>query len=909
MFHFFKKIALIPLFLCSIQLLAQNPSSVLRNNINKKFLEHLVKKGIDQVRHEHKLNGLVNDSILYLAADFHAKYLQDIKRLSHTENSDSMKTPQNRAEYFGAVNYSVGENILFIPYGVFIKPKKGKPYKIETYQDAADAMVQGWVNSPKHYQNIITPNFEITGVSISIDYSKNRIYAVQKFAEVFFKYEFEENKDFFKYSDFKVPDPINSHEDIDWGEHSKKYPYKIKPLKKDKNYENDIAKLKKSIGFQRIRVEKNSIYLEMDLNAAGLLEFIEKDKDGLAIEYINYMPFDCGNEEYYTLPSRRNGKHQLSDTLLIPVYRKDLIKGFKPKRKSTKFRILKEIKKKDKERKLFKKIIDGYRMPYYPDRFRYRIAKIPKKVKSGFYEMNLVYIKNKQIYYIQHFSGVCGEFHQEFNELEYISDFGEKEYVPIPQNRDLNFAFRFKKGKTNYSYKDLKPALDSLTNDEFIVLSADIDAFSSVEGSNKINSEIQKKRAESIVKALESKQSKKIQYKIETHSNWELFKTQIDSFEALSHLKDLDSVALASKLKDPKFTKPLERYLSKQRTAKVYIKTLYDLNDRTLSKFLRNQYVFHQNRLSENSKKLEENIMLEFENEDLKNEIKSKINSDLDTLKSILLFTFNKIKEGKLDTNIICELDYLGIDWTSPLFLNHFFMEDYFKIPTKKRRFNIQELSVFADLDNFYPKGAYNYLRYVIKEWDGEKELSGFKTEEIQYLLEEIGRTHRSLSSDLEKLKINFWFKAAEYHFKKKEVNKKNEYLLRIFLHYKDKNLDELYALKLAKFFVHFENFSHAVSIIEKFHDTTTNQEVIAYIYKLKYYNNIEYNKNEFAESCIKIRERLTKENWCKMFVGSCNISFQVFDHEKLRNFYCSECSEYKNEIQSLLSKKIISSK
>jgi hypothetical protein len=39
----------------------------------------------------------------------------------------------------------------------------------------------------------------------------------------------------------------------------------------------------------------------------------------------------------------------------------------------------------------------------------------------------------------------------------------------------------------------------------------------------------------------------------------------------------------------------------------------------------------------------------------------------------------------------------------------------------------------------------------------------------------------------------------------------------------------------------------------------------------------------------------LTHEEWCSMFVGPCNISFQLFDSEKARNLYCEECSEWKN--------------
>ncbi len=891
--------------LSSLFLIGHSPSSSLKGQINIKYLEHLVKVGVDEVRGTKNLKPLVNDSTLYIAAQFHSRYLLSIKKLSHAERNDTMTTPQMRADYFGAINYGVGENILYIPFDGKMKSKKGKIYNINTYQDAAEAMVRGWVNSKGHYKNIITSNYEITGLAIIVDYEKKRMYAVQKFAEVYFKYDFEENKSMFAFSNYVAPPAISSHDDITWEEYKEKYPYKIKPLDKtDDDYLPAMAALNKSVGFQRLKVVKSNVFLEMDVNADGLLNFLSKNKDGLAIEYINYIPFDCGNDDYYNLPSRRNNKSQLSDTLLIPVYRKSLIKGFKPRRKSAMTRMKKEMKskKENDDRGVFQKMIDGYNMPYYPDKFKYRIAKLPKNVAGGYYEMNLVYIKNRQIYRVQHFTGICGEFYQEFNELDYVSAFGEVEYVPVPRERNLNFDFHFKRGVSTYSYADLKPVLDSLTEDAFIVLSAEIDAFSSVEGSARINKEIQHKRAQSIIQAFESKQAAKIKPTINTYTSWDLFKNQITENDELASLRGLDSLGLVEKLKDKKFTSSIEPFLKKQRIANVKIKTLFDLNDKTLPNFIKREYVYHQKRMREKKENYDTYKVNNKRDSMQRERMKVSIMKELDTLKSIQLFVFNKIKSGQFKPSFIHELDYQSVDWTTDVFLNHFYMEEYFKVADNKRSFIIDKFEKYTQNGDFYPKGAYNYLRYLVKKWDGKKALPTLKTEEVQNLLENIGYQHPELKGDLQKLKINFWFKAAEYHFIEKETNLKNEYLTRIFLYYRDRELTEDHALKLAKFFVHFEYYQPAYVILNKFLPTTKNEDIITYIFKLNNYNNIENNNDEFAEACIKIREKISKQSWCDMFVGPCNISFQVFDHEGLRNFYCAECSELKNKIQKILT-------
>lgn len=173
----------------------QQPTKVDLQNFQSNYLEHLVKIGVDEVRAEHGLPVLVNDSILYRAADHHANYLLGLGRLSHTEDDSVLtRTPQDRAEYFGSTNYRVGENILFSRYHRIVKGKDGKEYDTHTYQGLANAIVSGWVNSPGHFKNIITPDYEITGLAISLDKDKGRVYACQKFAVADYQYTFTENK-------------------------------------------------------------------------------------------------------------------------------------------------------------------------------------------------------------------------------------------------------------------------------------------------------------------------------------------------------------------------------------------------------------------------------------------------------------------------------------------------------------------------------------------------------------------------------------------------------------------------------------------------------------------------------------------------------------------------------------------
>ena len=160
--------------------------SINLRTINKYYLEQLIKTKIDSVRIKNKREVLKEDSILYLTAGYHANYILENNVLSHTEKKPKMKTPQTRAEFFGAKNYLVGENIAYTYVNELIIEKNKKNTNI-TYQDVANDFVDMWVHSPRHFANIINKDYTLTAIAISFDEKTNKVYAVQNFAWIFLK--------------------------------------------------------------------------------------------------------------------------------------------------------------------------------------------------------------------------------------------------------------------------------------------------------------------------------------------------------------------------------------------------------------------------------------------------------------------------------------------------------------------------------------------------------------------------------------------------------------------------------------------------------------------------------------------------------------------------------------------------
>ena len=316
------------------------------SNFNSQYLEHLVKTGVDEVRKKHNCEPLVNDSILFVASEHHANYMTRLGRLTHKEtDSIQTKTPQLRAEFFGAENYNVGENVLYVPYNSKVKNKKGKKFDTHTYQGIADAMVDSWVNSPGHFKNMITKDYQITGLSVSIDPAKGRIYACQKFAKVDFKFHFEENKELFNFSEY-IPPPIISSFDGIPNEliEQHKYPFKLRHNKLEKCATCEA--LEKDKPHITLRIERNKFILKVE-NSEYVQKLIRDPKDGFAVEIVSYDDYMCGNPAYFTKPSRRNGQLRLNGFTLEPLYRKDLFKGYKKRKKKKEVKFLKYIFRKD----------------------------------------------------------------------------------------------------------------------------------------------------------------------------------------------------------------------------------------------------------------------------------------------------------------------------------------------------------------------------------------------------------------------------------------------------------------------------------------------------------------------------------------------------------------------------------
>jgi uncharacterized protein YkwD len=868
----YKKFILSPLLFLFISFSSagQKPNDPISfNGLNEKFLEHLIKEKIDEVRINHNLLPLANDSILFIASKFHASYLSKKGQLSHYEpENPEMETPQKRVNYFKAINYYVGENVAQTSINVHMKDKKGHVFTNETYEQVATDFVTMWVNSPGHYKNIITADYNATGLSVWADTKTHIIYAVQKFATVLFKYKFVENKSLFPYSNYISPSVINSFQNASSFLHKGKHAFNLKNPKKESYLKYELAKPDFAFGLTSIEVVNNSIYLS-SFSYRAILNILRKRKDGFAAEIVRYQPEDCGNPEYYTKPSRRNNQCLFSGRVLKPVYKKDALKAFKPGGK--------------KRKQILEKIEKGKTKKYM-----LKLGKLPKNI-SGYAEINLVVIQKKRVVDIKRFSAFCGDTLEKFYHLPFYEDsvYNNSELTEYYQN--TSFSIPFQKGKTEYKLTDIKPITDSLLSESFSADTITIKAYSSVEGIESINKQLQEQRAKNIVSLISQQQNEKLNTQISVEENWALFESQIEKNKDLFQYKDLSHEQIKEKLTDTSEQRRVEDFLSKQRVAHIWIHAKQIVNDQNVEKYI--------------SKKIKplKSQALKFSKTETKLHV--VFNQFIDSLKLYMEVAYNNIQSGIIKPEFFAEFNLSD----GELFNNYNLLKLKYWIQIQKnsKYERAWVKKVYGDLVNMYNKNASSFfinfnMLNLIQTYGKDLGVSISDDQRDKYIYElRLLQTNEKEKEMVDKLAINFWFsvcKLPEYQQQKNSIPLYRKCMQGIHDYFVHRELSTEDLNKLAKFYIFQCRADWAYEILwPEFEQTKNNPEGLILLSKLLYQNYEETSNADYYEFLIKVYDRIGKAAWCPMFIGPCNISFQALDYEYFRNFYCSKCSDYLN--------------
>ncbi len=869
------------LFLIFFNSFLFSQKNISNSNFNVKFLEHLIKIKVDSVRAVYNCKTLVNDSILYLASQHHARYMRKNQKLSHYEPDSITKTSQLRAEYYGAKHYGVGENILKTGYNAVIKTKHKKFINTSTYEGLAKAIVVGWVNSPGHFKNIITPEYQITGVAIDVDTLKNTVYACQVFAHVQYKYSFTESKQLFPYSKYKAPPVINSFKNIpdkllthkhDWG---LKHNNLNKCIRCEKIMENKP--------FFTLRYEKRNFILRIE-NTDYVKQLIRHKYDGFAVEIVEFDDYMCGNPNYYIKPSRRNKQCRLNGKVLQPLYRNDLYKGYKHRMKKQHFSFVKYILGADSV-KFFERFYRYKIEKYNSEYFEIKLGKLPKNI-TGYWNHNLVYIQDKQICGIEYFTNYCGEIFEQYQQTKFIFPNPKTDYRFKLDTQKITFTIPFEKQKYIIDSLDIKQKIYPLKNIKYTIDSITVTAYSSVEGNEEINKKLQTKRAQSIIDILNQTGKLTAKTKINVYADWEHFYTRIRASKKWQFLVEYDK-AMLQKVINEKYADSLEYIFEKERRAEVRLIYTVDLTDENLEYYILKEQKIWIDSLSK-----------------LKNRQDTSLAQALSGYEKFYAFVHNKVIEGKVDTAVFANLSmpqefFRDTTLYQQYLLNGYEFPEYFKNNAEWVNYahgNINDLvfkndSVRPGLMNEF---LYNYCKITTDELITQKNVLKEEVNKVLNVIryvEDYKNPRKELQDGFEKIKMNLYYIMLNKVYGKEPVKYSSNakwFILKLTEIYKSQQkYNDTTAFSLAKMAVHFNLIELAVNLLEPYFN---QDNILEYALPLLYQHNSFDTQNDFYSFLLEKHETMDEVTWCNLFFDKCGIPFQVFDNERVRNVFCEKC-------------------
>lgn len=554
----------------------------------------------------------------------------------------------------------------------------------------------------------------------------------------------------------------------------------------------------------------------------------KKGMDGIVVDVITKDQFPCNGENRFPNSSISMGK------LLKPVFYKD----FK------------------------KKIILGEN-----GQVAVQVALLPEKYLSQEYELNLLVLKNNYACFYTNFFDLpqarwglleMGLYRDTITNNSNLTGVGNTEVIKS-LNKKMKFVIPFEKGKSEYSPEDIKPLYDSLRLTDYTITKTTIKAYSSVEGSLEGNIKLQNKRAESIVKALQSFQKGIIAANITASENWVEFLMDV-STSGYGNIVKMSKEEIKKELNTKGLSKKLEPLLKNHRKAIIVL----ELEKKT--KF-----------------RSEENVIIKsFYEKAIKNKT---IDEAIELQKEI----FSRIRNNKMPKTILNEFKIPKEVAYGSLLKNNAAFEF-----EQNEEDIYAALVAFKDLELLLPKDKhikYNICVLQLKSW-----VFGELLIEPAQLLKDIkSLTRKGINGKLVKyLTINYHIINSEYMMFKQDYGAKDVSVNYIYKNYKYLSLTNQDYLQLARYFSSYARYDWSEKVLKPhIRKIDVDEELLFYYLNLTiiYPKN---TKNQIYRTIMLNAINLNKERFCTLFdpYGHGGINFQLLNDAYLKSTYCETCNQ-----------------
>lgn len=549
-------------------------------------------------------------------------------------------------------------------------------------------------------------------------------------------------------------------------------------------------------------------------------KLVPDKSDGLAIDLVYRGQYACDNVQRIT----QSGTHR--GFLLPPLYRDDI------------------------KRNLLR-VAPGYVAVY--------AGKIPAGWKKDELEANYLLINNRNACY---YSNVVSLDYHGWSLLKnglYYDTLGlENLDVKFHDvSKTLHFVIPFEKDKWDYKENDIRPLYDSLRITDYAIKAIRIHAYTSVEGSAERNQTLQVRRAESIVKSLQSLQSEKLESVVQTNENWVEFLNDIPGTD-FSGLSTLSKDEIKDRLRSPELLTRIEPILSKHRKAIIEL----DLEKRI--------------------------PYLKSNPADLKKifgqQLADKNRDEALYLQQIIFYRIGKhdLPETFLDELEIPE----SLENGSMLINDASFRFEHIDHDLMAAIKAFEKLDVLL---NNNPNIRYNLCALKLRAW-----MQAPTSIDHSALKKEIESLRKKGISDglVRRLQINYYVILSDIQLHEKNYAAKNQSTKFIYDSYKPLRLNDEDLLNLAKYFSYNSKFDWAELILQpRTKSLEVSEDLLFYYLNLTLFEE-KNTRNSGYRTVMLNAININHDRFCKLFDSrkKGGITFQLLNDPFLKKTYCENC-------------------
>lgn len=494
-----------------------------------------------------------------------------------------------------------------------------------------------------------------------------------------------------------------------------------------------------------------------------------------------------------------------------------------------------------------------------------KIGKVPAGLLGKELEGNLVIVNGAMICFYTNFVNInrnvwellpMGLFSDTLLNVSITGDVNSREFFTY--SRKIQFEIPFFKNEINFKQEDIKPLYDSLQLKNYSIQKIELRAYSSVEGAEKINTQLMEGRAAGLVSALKFYQPSLQRIHIITAENWLDFFNGIEETK-FSGWKDFSKLQIKQKLTDKAVADEMEPLLSKQRKAIITL-------------FLEP---------ASGTKTPADSIMSSFDKAISKKQISEAI--------AIQKSLFEEIRDNNLPVEYLNKLEVPAT-------------KDYAAVLNDKEiyRYLLKATSEYEALQNFInlkkidpDNGRINYnvcaLKFFVWQFGNDSSvIQNFNGEITQ--LEKQGID----SSLVKRMLINYHIlRCYEYNkaFKYEDKDRSLEFIRNTykFLSLSD---EDIYAL--ARYFTNYSQGDWAEEIIApRISKNDVSEDLVFYYLNLLFFHFSEYESDEF-KSAVLNAINLNRQRYCNFFlpISEGGASMQLLENEELKSIYCQNCGK-----------------